>query len=205
MARQQVQTNNLLENVSGKTTRPQMATNSLSPSAGSVIQSPPKVTQLVGVDFQLSTSIQAAYVAGNYYLITFPPVGFSGILSAAQKVLGGYSVTTTTGSQQNTPITTNFANNISPLVCGQTTQLLLCCQVQTFNPQGDFTFSNWNLATQAIENQMSVALIGPWFPSGTTYLGFSCLPTAIALCTISQAAWSFTVGITAQLYAIFNQ
>jgi len=205
MGRQQVQTNNLLEVGAGKSLRPLMSTNALSPSAGSIIKSPPKITQLIAVDYQQTTlNTGLTYTAGNYYLLNFATIGFTGLMSAAQRYFGN-STTTVTNIGSPTIVNT-VASNISPLVVGQTTQLLLDVAVQTFAPMSDMVPLQGNLQTQARDNITQTPLYGPWFPSGTTYLAFSCTPSMFAYCiTSTGVAYPMTLGITAKLFAIFTQ
>lgn len=193
MPTQRVQTNNLIEATHGHITRPTLTTNSLRPSPGSLVKAPPDVTRLIAVDYQTTTGTFSMN-ANTWQFITFPAVGFTGLMSSVQRFLSG-----------SNPPTTNVANNSAPLVTGQNTQLLLLCHVQEYSPVNTLVLPNIILRTQAIENQTNKSLVGPWFPSGTTYLAFSCLPLAFAMAPGAVVGANFTIGISAELYMVFVQ
>lgn len=200
MGNQRVATNALIETSGGVANRPQFSTQRLAPSTGSVAVAVPVSSQLVAVDYQTTTYTAPGLANGAWASATWPSVGFTGLLSANQRYYSSSPQTTGSG-------TSTVANNTVPLVVGQSTQLCLLCSVASVITSAAGVYvSQVNIKTLGTENQINQVLTGPWFASGTSYLAFSCTPSA-GVYNNSGGAFSGTVtlGITAQLFAIFVQ
>ena len=192
---QQVQTNLLIESAQGSISRPTMSTQSLSPSAGSLVKSPPQTSRLFSVDYQ-TTTFSLTLANGVWQNVTWPTVGFTGLLSNAQRFVSGASVGATVGTT---------ASGTQSLITSQSTQLLLECNLQVILASTGVAVSSVNLKTLAFENQLNTALTGPWFPTGTTYLAFSVTPNASIFNNTggNLTASLVTLGISAQLFVVF--
>ena len=194
---QRVPTTSVIENSNGKAYHPVQATNGLSPSAGSIQQSPPNVTRLIGIDFQTTTfSLTAG--AGATTFVTWPSMGFPGILAADQRFYN---------SGVAPPLTTAVPTGLNALVTGQTTQLCLLCTLQSYSSQTTNIFlSAVSIATQGSTASPARTLLqGPWLSSGTTYTAFSCTASAGIITPTAVSGLQVSLGISAQLYAVYIQ
>lgn len=199
MSNQRVATTSLIEVTAGNPSRPVFSTQRLSPSTGSISAAVPINAQLISVDYQTTTIASAGTANGAYANLTWPPVGFTGLLNAAQQYYSSFPQNT--GSSPST-----VASNTTPLVVGQSTSLALFCSVASVIVVAGVLVGTVNIKTLATENQINQTLIGPWFSSGTSYLAFSCIPNATIYNNSGAALTTpLTLGITAQLFAIFVQ
>ena len=204
---QRVATNSLIESIQGQSIRPVLSTTALNPSVGSIVNAPPNVSRLVGVDYQMSTKTFDV-VPNTLYTLTFPTIGFPGLLSSTQRFfntslnssgisLAAPNIAKVINSSQPT---TNHALNV-----GQSTQLLLVCSVNQI-PIGTLGITSaFNLTTDATSTNLTVPISGPWFPSGVSYTGFSVTPSCNFYSLGTYTGLIFTVGVSAQLYAVFVQ
>lgn len=199
-----VQTNHIatsinLESIGGIQTRPNsITTQATAPSPGQTTSAPPNVTRLIGVDYQITT-VNVNIVANQLLSFTWPTVSFSGLLSSAQRYKTGVNAT-----NGILPITIGTANN-TPLVAGQSTQLLLICTAQMI-PLGAGVISPPNFVAKATTTSpVTPQIIGPWFPTGVTYTSFSCTASAEFLATVTASNVPAALGIAAQLYSVYVQ
>jgi hypothetical protein len=194
---QRVATTSVVEASGGKAYHPLQATQALNPFPGSVQGSPPNVTRLIGIDFQTTTFTLTAG-AGVTTFVTWPAIGFAGILAANQRV---YTSGIAPTLDQTVP------TGLSPLVAGQTTQVCLLCSLQNYDSMGTgILIGVPSLVTQAsTASPTRTTFTGPWFAAGNTYTAFSCVPSASILTPTAVTNLKVSIGISAQLYAIFLQ
>ena len=194
-----IATNINLESIGGVQARPNsITTAATNPSPGQTTSAPPNVTRLIGVDYQISSTI-INIVSGQLLLWSWPTVSFSGLLSSAQRYKTGVNAT-----NGILPITIGTANN-TPLVAGQSTQLLLICTAQMI-PLGAGVISPPNFVAKATTTSpVTPQIIGPWFPTGVTYTSFSCTASAEFLATVTASNVPAALGIAAQLYSVYVQ
>jgi hypothetical protein len=193
---QRVATSNLIEVSNGVPYQPLHVPQALAPSTGSVLYSPPNVSRIVGIDFQTTTYMLTAG-AGAYTNVTWPAVGFGGALSSQRRYYN-------TGIAP--PLTSTIAQGPMPLVAGQSTQLCLMCNVQIYSSTTALMLGTVNLATLANSTDTpKSALTGPWFSTGLTYTGFSCVASTMVYTPTSVSALPVSLGITATLYVVFTQ
>jgi hypothetical protein len=202
MASQRVPTSNLVEVVNGKVFQPLHISAALSPSTGSILYSPPNVTRIVGIDFQLTTVLLTA-AAGAFTSVLWPSVGFGGILSSQQRVFN---------SGQAPPLTSNVANGPLPIAAGQSTQLCLMCDVQSYSTVSTagaivpVMIGQCNIVTQAASTATpQSALLGPWFSTGINYTAFSATASSMIYTPTAVTNLQVSIGISAKLYAVFIQ
>ena len=195
---QRVATNSLIESIQGQSVRPVITTSALNPSPGSLINAPPDVTRLVGVDYQTVT-VTVNFVSGTIVTVNWQAVGFPGLLSTAQRYYAPNAQTNTASFGVNT------VQSINNLYAGQSTQLLLLCTTQQITNKSTGLISTINYVTRAFQNGINTTVLGPWFPTGLKYAAFSAIPTAEVYCTASTSNVALTLGVSAQLYAVFVQ
>ncbi len=201
MAKNVVQTTTILESVSGKELRPLVSTVAANPSPGNLAARPPDVTRLIGVDYQTSSFTWPSTQLGiQYYQITMPTVSFNGLTTANQRYFNSAPIP---GQTVSLGTILNIQSN--PLTTGQSTQLLLLCNVQIINPFTTLVVSQTSLLTSAFSAANGV-IQGPWFGAGASYTNFSCTPQALVYNTLGAAANQLVLnmGISAQLYMIFT-
>ena len=196
MANQKVPTSNLVEVVNGKIFQPLHVPASLAPSTGAILFAPPNVTRIVGIDFQLTTFLLTAG-AGAFTSVTWPAVGFGGILSSQQRFYNNGIAP---------PLTSTVVKDPTRLAAGQSTQLCLMADVQSYSSTTAIMLGQCNLMTLATSTGTPrSALTGPWFSTGLTYTGFSCVANSMIYTPTSVSALPVSLGISAKLYAIFVQ
>jgi hypothetical protein len=200
-----VQTNHIatninLESIGGVQVRPNsITTAATNPSPGQTTSAPPNVTRLIGVDYQISSST-VNIVSGQLLLWSWPTVSFSGLLSSAQRYKTGVNAT-----NGILPITIGTANN-TPLVAGQSTQLLLICTAQMMPLGIGGVISPPNFVVKATTtSSVTPQITGPWFPTGVTYTSFSCVANVEYLPVLTASNVLVNIGIAAQLYSVYVQ
>jgi hypothetical protein len=200
-----VQTNHIatninIESIGGVQVRPNsITTQATTPSPGQTTSAPPNVTRLIGADYQITT-VTINIVAGQTTLFSWPTVSFSGLLSSAQRYKTGVNAT-----NGILPITIGTANN-TPLVAGQSTQLLLICTAQMVPLGSAGVISPPNFVVKATTTSpVTPQITGPWFPTGVTYTSFSCTASAEFLAAVTASNVPGSLGIAAQLYSVYVQ
>jgi hypothetical protein len=198
MAQQSVPTSVLQEAVKGAGFFPNNATSALRPSLGSVQTSPPDATRLVGVDHQLSSIVFSA-AAGSFTQVSWPGIGFPGLLSSTTRFYNS-------GPAPSLTSASIVPNNPPSLIAGQSTQLGLFCALQSYTSTttvmlGAVSFQVFASSTQVPRS----SLIGPWFTSGIKYTGFSCIPTAFIYSPSAVSSINISIGVSAELFAVFIQ
>jgi hypothetical protein len=196
VANQRVPTANLVEVANGEVFQPLHVPQALAPSTGSILFAPPNVTRIVGVDFQLTTFLLTAG-AGVYTSVTWPAVGFAGIMSSQQRFYN---------SGIAPPLTSTIGRSTNTIALGQSTQLLLDCSVQSYSSTTAIMLGQCNIVTKASSVGSPLSqLLGPWFGTGLKYTGFSAVASTMIYTPTAVAALPVSLGISARLYAIYVQ
>ena len=197
-ARQRVQTANLVETgQGGQATRRMTSTAATAPGTSSPVSTPGQVAHLIDVDYQTTTYLLTA-ANGTWTSVTWPSVGFTGFCNN--------TLAWSTGAQTQGSTGATSANS-GALITSLSTQLVLCCSVQVVNAASNVILAQTNILTNAFDNQINTAYVGPFFPPGTSYLAFSCTPSGYIYNNTggNLTASPVTIGISAQLFFVLIQ